>query len=572
MVFPDARIHFRSLLRVVATDEFQQSVGSDRHALWRNLNELIGQGVAAECGATDSFHRSDWFATGGAWGSKERPGVHVEVETNVGRFGEDAPEEWAVRAVFPFGVEDYRKWRTEVYVRRPTAEEVDGGQWLELQYRASWSIAGGYVGEEPTPPEDAAPELLAELTNDDQWHTMAGPVRLTPRPVRVNQGEALPVANLISDPERTCPLICIAYSPSTARPFLDPDRLATALAGAAHVIELRPGAEDELRALLPNGYACDLDTARVYMPSPFDGIGRVNQHRFINARTLERFGIDEATAQIVRGCARRCPHLLEKGVRTVDDVHAAAARYHARPRAAETPQAERERVRKHYELLLADEKRKTAKARDDVALLRQELREVASRPATAGSTAVVTLPQSPAADRHLPTYEELFEAIASNGLGVRRLNDAVDLVERLFPHRIAFTEAARKSAEAAGFNTLNVTKSRATRMLWHLATTMYDLAFVETAPQLATPFMNRTGIEVSFKEGRQTNRLPSASGMRAIRFEGRDYDITPHLKSGNDPKTGLRIHFDFDHHSRPKRIIVGHCGDHLVTAGTQKIR
>ena len=565
MIFPDARIAFRSEFRVEPTEEFLAATRGQRAALWPALNELIRYAVGHECGATDSFYGGPWFAAGGNWSSKDAAGVSVEVATNRGRFGKDAPLEWAVRADSPCQQNDFRRWRTEVYVRRP---EEAGAEWLELEYRSMWSIRPGYIGPEPAPPEDAAPELLRELTNDDQWSAFSGPVRLLPAATRVLPGAAHAMCEQIQSPDRTCPIIAIGFHPETGRPILGAEELAHALAGAAAVFELHPGADAEIESLLPPDYRCGSGMVRVYMPVPFDGLGRARDHRFFHARDVTSTGPAEAAGQIIRGCARRCPFRLRAGVRTIDDVRLEATRYETRDREADRSVGDRLTLaERKFEAVLDDERTRTRAALEQVEALRRSLRDVTARPAAAVPSGKSQEADVPAG---YPPYDALFAAVSRQGLGTRTLLEAIDTVGELFPDRVVFTGEARRSAETAGFNTLKTAKSKATKMLWHLATTMHDLVFAENSGDLERAFADRTGIEFSRAERRQTNRLKEAQAARSIVFEGRPFDITPHLKEGSDPKTGLRIHFAFDHDK--SRIVVGHCGDHLVTSGTRKLR
>ena len=57
--------------------------------------------------------------------------------------------------------------------------------------------------------------------------------------------------------------------------------------------------------------------------------------------------------------------------------------------------------------------------------------------------------------------------------------------------------------------------------------------------------------------------------LRKIVHNGKERDITPHVKAGNKARL-LRVHFCVDQDE--KQIIIGHCGDHLDTYGTRRRR
>jgi hypothetical protein len=55
---------------------------------------------------------------------------------------------------------------------------------------------------------------------------------------------------------------------------------------------------------------------------------------------------------------------------------------------------------------------------------------------------------------------------------------------------------------------------------------------------------------------------------RRFAHDGKEWDMTPHVKWGNSAPKCLRVYFAVDRDQ--KRLIVGHCGDHLDTYGTRR--
>jgi hypothetical protein len=55
--------------------------------------------------------------------------------------------------------------------------------------------------------------------------------------------------------------------------------------------------------------------------------------------------------------------------------------------------------------------------------------------------------------------------------------------------------------------------------------------------------------------------------LRKRHYEGQELDFSPHAKLQKGGKD-LRVHFYADH--TRKLIVIGHCGDHLKTAGTAR--
>lgn len=83
-------------------------------------------------------------------------------------------------------------------------------------------------------------------------------------------------------------------------------------------------------------------------------------------------------------------------------------------------------------------------------------------------------------------------------------------------------------------------------------------------------FKVKSKFEVSFHESKPTNRNASLTNMRKCMYDGVQLDVTPHIKGGSRRRGYLRIHFAFV----PERqlIVVGHCGNHMQTSGTARMR
>jgi hypothetical protein len=151
------------------------------------------------------------------------------------------------------------------------------------------------------------------------------------------------------------------------------------------------------------------------------------------------------------------------------------------------------------------------------------------------------------------------------------LPTALDTICRVFPTRVRATARARRSAETASMNVPREVRN-VWRVLHALATTLYDLVFADIPiGDLPSRFRNLTGIELAITEGQQTKRDDRLMLLRRdVDDRGEPIDITPHLKLGDHPPRLLRVHFAVDRERR--LLIVGHCGDHLDTFGTQRLK
>jgi hypothetical protein len=57
--------------------------------------------------------------------------------------------------------------------------------------------------------------------------------------------------------------------------------------------------------------------------------------------------------------------------------------------------------------------------------------------------------------------------------------------------------------------------------------------------------------------------------LRKLQYGDQEYDITPHVKHGNQEPKLVRIHFAFDEAKR--KIVVGHIGRHIPNYTTKKM-
>jgi hypothetical protein len=146
------------------------------------------------------------------------------------------------------------------------------------------------------------------------------------------------------------------------------------------------------------------------------------------------------------------------------------------------------------------------------------------------------------------------------------VSDAVELIEKLHPATIAFTPQAKQAAKATAFTDTGT----AWRILWATATTLHALYFNNADERLdiAKRFKELTGFDLALSEGRNTTRDNKLMALRKQDYNGTAIDITPHVKYGNRAPKLLRVHYYPDRERR--RILIGHCGDHLENFSTAK--
>jgi hypothetical protein len=178
--------------------------------------------------------------------------------------------------------------------------------------------------------------------------------------------------------------------------------------------------------------------------------------------------------------------------------------------------------------------------------------------------------------RRTPKIEELqeevarlryqVEATARNRIDLRELpSDLVavlDTIELFYCDRLVFAPEARRSAAETSFHDLHA----AWRVLRAMATTLHDL-YTNGARDIERAFREQTGLELALTEGSETRKNPQLRRHRTVELGGRQFDISAHVKFGSRPPRQLRVHYAVAHGV----ILVGHCGDHLPTAGTRRM-
>ena len=146
------------------------------------------------------------------------------------------------------------------------------------------------------------------------------------------------------------------------------------------------------------------------------------------------------------------------------------------------------------------------------------------------------------------------------------LKEMLTFFAQVFEQRIEIHEDAYKSAEKyTKFKDLD----KAWMMLMALCTTLYDMKYIERRFD-DREFTNRTKVELSMTEGPQTMKDSGLMKLRHRVFKGKPYAVVPHLKWSTDPNKLLRIHFAFMEDE--KKILIGHCGEHLPIATTRKVK
>lgn len=158
-----------------------------------------------------------------------------------------------------------------------------------------------------------------------------------------------------------------------------------------------------------------------------------------------------------------------------------------------------------------------------------------------------------------------------NEMGIRKaltvvpenLTQLLDLAKVLYPDRIVILPDAYRSAKK-----FDGILTEEWEILVAVATTLWDLCFKETVnDRLGSEFKKRTGYELARGESGTTCAMPNLMKLRKRMYKGKEIDISPHIK-GRNIKAAFRLHFYIDRDE--EKIVIGHAGEHMDTAGTPR--
>ena len=494
-------------------------------------------------------------------GSRRRPDGRAAVATD--SLPDDGkPELWALRYEHQDSNFSPRRWCTDFGIVQNDAE-----RW-RISATVSHRLHTNYIGREPGQLPITAPRVIRALLTSDQFRCEAGTVALSAAPRTVHVGEAHHFVRAITDPGRACPIVYVSVCRLTGEPLIDPAELASTILGTGVVfVAASPDIDEELEFLMvPREFRSPNGTVRVYAPGlDVHAAQQAYRHRFFTKSQILEQSAAEVAGQIARALTRRQAWArMRSSVGSIEDI--AQRRRESRRTALqrESDAASRDELATLFE---EENVRLSAKVADLEGANEELAEDLDERDGQLDQL-------KHEADYYRVECEQLREKLSAAETASERMQvlrqlpktvaEVAQLMEQLHPGRIALTQEAKKSAERATLDDPNV----AWECLHALATVLPKLAFEESSSDIAACFRSETGFDLALTESSTTNRDASLVKLRKITFDGGQWDISPHVKYGTKPPKCLRVHFALD--VERKRVIVGHCGDHLKTAGTRR--
>lgn len=569
-----AHLHFRTAFHLVpregaAIDAFSISIQKTRE--W-----VRGRLISSGSGTSATIDGA-WFDSGGRYTSAGT-GYDCQVRRLPPRVSQTAGESWALRLIHPCASVRSRMWQTDICIERRSAGAA-GVSFLNYHW-----IGGQYVGPEPEAPSPSSPTLVRTLIDLRECEAFHGNVALKTAAIAITDEKLEAFRDNLLRRDRECPVVFVSCLEPDGEYLVAPERIAKSLAGNA--IVCYPADLETSRAFcygMPHELNSRSGMIRVYMPrvnqeDPFD----TRRHRFFLPEEIRSNGTDAVVDVLAASLCRRYAQDQVTSALTVDDIDTLALRATLQARMEELTQREDVDWKAQYAADFDPICNRNLELEQEIAELRSQRDEREGQLQNENARLAFELATFKKQRQHAGhaslgnsgvAIVSVEKALGDFGLAVPKLDEALRFVGQCFPHRVIVCPEALSSAARAGINRKSTDLQQASRMLWHLATTVYDYfcGGVRYDGSLDDVILNATGFKLALTESGATKRDSDMLKARQRTVNGVEVDCVPHLKYGKDAATALRIHFGVLASGDARLLVIGHCGDHLDTAGTRRM-
>lgn len=556
------QVHYRSLFSL------ERSKASKSPNIYQTTIDHVGRWLyyhqLVKPFAQDIFR--PWLYQGGQMPSTNES-IWAEVRTEAYDTESRVAQEWVMRLEHSDSNYRMRKWRIDIAL---SCRGIDNADFC---ISVTWFLGKNYFGETPPIPPSSVPRLVTNILSDDMINCSIGGRRITSVANHVNPGDGREMFRFIISKARIVPVILVHLA--NYENLINPDGLQKILLGSAIVYWYDdPDVHNEITyewARLNERYQCRADAIRVYLPV-------LNVHNEYDHRRHRYFPLSQyvdnsevliniLSQSVFRISSRNIADHLITNFETLYIFQQKARLLKLREAAGSAPRSVEEA---EYIAALEDE---NVKLTSKTKVLQEALDDESE------NSVLLTLENEELSDRftklqeqyvHIGKLEGQYQQILVSKTDVlscvqtlpTNLEEALQLISKLFNHRIHVLDAAFESAADAKFSNL----SEAYKLLYAIGTKLYDLYFIEGCKDIEAAF-KQTGFEVALKESSMTNNDSALMSLRKRTYNNKEYTFSAHAKLDKS-NANLRIHFIPD---RDKRLIViGHCGDHLKTAGTAR--
>jgi len=492
--------------------------------------------------------RKGWndFCFNGSWEHCYRSNAKIQTSTYL---EDDRRRAWSMEythADRDIGAK--RFWHTYVGIR-------DSGDSLVISARNAYSWNNEDLSSDAPPPQPSVPYFIRLLVQNFTAYSGRKEFRLIEKPLLLDKpGSGQLIRDFVGAAERRYPLI--VFNGSTETQLREAKRLATELTGKAQIVVLASDSAlgKELKSSIPRDYYIGYGSMRVFFPFG-DGPPKPQRHRWFDVASDD---YSDQRDGIVHGLLRN-HNLVEKdSVESIADIHRLISRSKIEKLKESTTGANAEEIHKLYQDYIKEVEGQRDSAKLEAEHYAQQIDQLESelQAATWKNTALSSSLGAQNVENNIRSA--LIKLPQS-------LEEVVTVASQIHSDRLIFAKEAYESAEESSECEL---VADAWCILYHIATTLYDLKFATVNPgDIGKLFQEKSGYEYARTEGKQTKNDKNLRRQRTITHNGKDYEIWPHIKKGNDGNKMIRIHFDFDNELR--KIVVGYVGLHMDNASTR---
>jgi len=482
--------------------------------------------------------------------------------------------------------ESFRRWRTDIGVKT-----IEDGT-FEVATLVTHRMREHFFGSAPPSPSPSAPWFLSFLVSRSEWGVFVGQEEITAEPIIIDSArkakyfwravqrkdrDIFAVA-IASDESRSDDPTFVEDSKGRESLFaarLNTSKLARVLVGNAAICVFPK--KDIIREFnnldaVPGDYRLEPGMARVYRPRlDTQTYNDSRRHRFFTSSKIASIGTDQVIDIIVESVARRSRNRSRDIFTSMEDLESVERLHRLKELQESSDESkdqsdlleeiellnlridEKDEEIDEYEALLGDQD-------DEIEGMKQELRTLKGKNQFLQSE-----------KKRLGSKDERLKSqyLSEMAPVPDSVMEAVNRLRTVASERVEFHGNAVESARQTSFREGVV----AFECLIDLATTLYDAYFVEESNNPSQYFNDRSRFTVSLSASAQTRQNSKLMKLRKLEYthengEVEILDISPHLKAEASDNF-LRIHFHA--HEELEKIIIGHCGDHLDTAGTHRM-
>lgn len=437
-------------------------------------------------------------------------------------------------------------------------------------------IKEGYIGELPENPTPSTPYFVTSIVGDRRIVCSKGGVRLLDTPIIVKTDDIDLMIKEISSYTRENPIIVIAPQ-DLIDAKIDEKSLVKKVCGNSNVYMIESlEALNRLNSSIPREFAVFPGCIRVFAHK-VNFINRDDsfRHRFIRIEEIRRLGTNAIEEMIVNGVARTSRAFRPNEIYTI--LQLSSARRH--DRFVEEIKKHEGEANSEFMALVMEENTKSALLISQLEAAKYDLEcsllakddDIESLNAKIADKnyqleqAKVSLIETEKSKSEICSKDEViqvFKSLPENATSI------LEKITEIFPGRISVSDRGYKTAKAFNADSVKVLFD-----LWsatyELATKLFDIIFDDEIGDFVKTYESQSCYGLAMSEGKQTQNDSNLMRLRKDIFDGKEIDITPHIKFGTKPPKMFRIYFSIDREN--KRLIIGTFGPHLDNFSTQNL-